>query len=207
MTRVYRDRPGFVRPYWMLAGLCGFGSLLSALTLFPASSGLTAVVGSLALLASGASAAAMLMILLRFRLLPFAVMLVLLTGASVALELINGVRVLPADIVLQLVFGMAAYGLGLLLIRLFKGRDQIAAVVLAALYPFLSLCSLRSVPNYLILSRLGLLDILLTILLPAVVTAALAAAGWFALDRLLRSDFAHLTQPCAAGEPKKGETL
>ena len=99
MTRVYRDRPGFVRPYWMLAGLCGFGCLLSALTLFPASSGLTAVVGSLALLASGASAAAMLMILLRFRLLPFAVMLVLLTGASVALELINGVRVLPADIV------------------------------------------------------------------------------------------------------------
>ena len=70
MTRVYRDRPGFVRPYWMLAGLCGFGCLLSALTLFPASSGLTAVVGSLALLASGASAAAMLMILLRFRLLP-----------------------------------------------------------------------------------------------------------------------------------------
>ena len=196
MTRVYRDRPGFVRPYWMLAGLCGFGCLLSALTLFPASSGLTAVVGSLALLASGASAAAMLMILLRFRLLPFAVMLVLLTGASV-----------PADIVLQLVFGMAAYGLGLLLIRLFKGRDQIAAVVLAALYPFLSLCSLRSVPNYLILSRLGLLDILLTILLPAVLTAALAAAGWFALDRLLRSDFAHLTQPCAAGEPKKEETL
>ena len=196
MTRVYRDRPGFVRPYWMLAGLCGFGCLLSALTLFPASSGLTAVVGSLALLASGASAAAMLMILLRFRLLPFAVMLVLLTGASVALELINGVRVLPADIVLQLVFGMAAYGLGLLLIRL-----------LAALYPFLSLCSLRSVPNYLILSRLGLLDILLTILLPAVLTAALAAAGWFALDRLLRSDFAHLTQPCAAGEPKKEETL
>ena len=58
MTRVYRDRPGFVRPYWMLAGLCGFGCLLSALTLFPASSGLTAVVGSLALLASGASAAA-----------------------------------------------------------------------------------------------------------------------------------------------------
>jgi len=105
------------------------------------------------------------------------------------------------------VFGMAAYGLGLLLIRLFKGRDQIAAVVLAALYPFLSLCSLRSVPNYLILSRLGLLDILLTILLPAVLTAALAAAGWFALDRLLRSDFAHLTQPCAAGEPKKEETL
>lgn len=52
MTRVYRDRPGFVRPYWMLAGLCGFGCLLSALTLFPASSGLTAVVGSLALLAS-----------------------------------------------------------------------------------------------------------------------------------------------------------
>ena len=77
MTRVYRDRPGFVRPYWMLAGLCGFGCLLSALTLVPASSGLTAVVGSLALLASGASAAAMLMILLRFRLLPFAVMLVL----------------------------------------------------------------------------------------------------------------------------------
>lgn len=67
--------------------------------------------------------------------------------------------------------------------------------------------SLRSVPNYLILSRLGLLDILLTILLPAVLTAALAAAGWFALDRLLRSDFAHLTQPCAAGEPKKEETL
>ena len=148
MTRVYRDRPGFVRPYWMLAGLCGFGSLLSALTLFPASSGLTAVVGSLALLASGASAAAMLMILLRFRLLPFAVMLVLLTGASVALELINGVRVLPADIVLQLVFGMAAYGLGLLLIRLFKGRDQIAAVVLAALYPFLSLCSLGPHRNH-----------------------------------------------------------
>ena len=58
---------GFV--HLLIGRLLRLGCLLSALTLFPASSGYGCG-WSLALLASGASAAAMLMILLRFRFCP-----------------------------------------------------------------------------------------------------------------------------------------
>ena len=199
MMRTYRNRQSFGRDYWILMGLYSLGQILALLGVRLHLLGSVSAFGIVLQLTSGIAAAAMLMILLRFRLPAFAAALVLLTGADVLLMWINGVLAAPADIALPLAYRMAAYGLGILLVCLFKGRDWIAAVVLAALYPLFRLCSLWSVPNYLIRTRPGLLNILLTILLPTVLTSALSVAGWFVLDRLLRPGTARFSSPHGGG--------
>lgn len=200
MTRFYRDRLSFGRIYWILMGLLALSLLLFAL-LAVLIEGCPSQVGFLktplrvsGLLLEAVALAALMMILLRFRFLPFVSALPVLAGGSVLSVLLTRTyQTSAAYMALGLAGLLLVYGFGIVLVRMLKGRYRIALLILAILYLLMQIPTQlpiwRQLHSLNTLNRHTVLDMLLTSLLPDLLTLAGSTAAFLFLDRVFYSRF------------------
>lgn len=200
MTRFYRDRLSFGRIYWILMGLLALSLLLFAL-LAVLIEGCLSQVGFLktplrvsGLLLEAVALAALMMILLRFRFLPFVSALPVLAGGSVLSVLLTRTyQTSAAYMALCLAGLLLVYGFGIVLVRMLKGRYRIALLILAILYLLIQIPTQlpiwRQLHSLNMLNRHTVLDMLLTSLLPNLLTLAGSIAAFLFLDWVIYSRF------------------
>ena len=135
-----------------------------------------------------------MMILLRFRFLPFVSALPVLAGGSVLSVLLTRTyQTSAAYMALCLAGLLLVYGFGIVLVRMLKGRYWIALLILAILYLLIQIPTQlpiwRQLHSLNMLNRHTVLEILLTSLLPNLLTLAGSIAAFLFLDWVIYSRF------------------
>lgn len=196
MTRFYRDRLSFGRIYWILMGLLALSLLLFALLAVLIEGCLSQVwflktpLRVSGLLLKAVALAALMMILLRFRFLPFVSALPVLAGGSVLSVLLTRTyQTSTAYMALCLAGLLLVYGFGIVLVRMLKGRYRIALLILAILYLLIQIPT--QLPIWRQLHSLNMLNrhTVFDMLLPNLLTLAGSIAAFLFLDWVIYSRF------------------